>query len=160
LSNFEATRFWALVDRSSVDNCWPWRGAVGNSGYGRFKLRSKLYLPHRVAYRIAYGEIKDAHEYHGAVVMHRCDNPRCCNPDHLALGTQLENVIDMDAKRRGNRAKARQFNPTAPQIHEILTSPKSAYALAGVYGTHHDSINRIRREHGINTLDYKYGRVK
>lgn len=160
LSELEAERFWALVDRGLVDNCWNWRGALSTAGYGRFKLRGKLYLPHRVAYRIACGEIVDGPEHHGAVIMHRCDNPRCCNPAHLALGTQLNNVVDMDAKGRGNRSKPRIFNPTAAQIYEIIHSPKSAYALAEEWGAHPDWINRVRREHWVDTLQYKYGRVK
>lgn len=149
-----------MVDRRGPDECWQWKGAANARGYGRFKIRSVLFSPHRVAYRLAYGEIVDADDYHGSVVLHRCDNPRCCNPAHLTLGTQRENVIDMDAKNRGRRiGKARVFEPTPEQFEEILKSPLSGYALAKKYGAHRHWINRIRRENGIDTHEYRVGHM-
>jgi hypothetical protein len=57
-------------------------------------------LAHRVAWELTHGPIPDGEGHHGTVVMHTCDNRLCCNPAHLRLGTQADNVRDMDAKGR------------------------------------------------------------
>jgi hypothetical protein len=77
--------------------CHIWLGATGLTGYGRTWFRKKTITTHRVAYLLAFGEIPD-----GMVVCHKCDMPSCCNPGHLFLGTQAENLLDMRAKGRAN----------------------------------------------------------
>lgn len=103
VSESEADRFWSLVERGS--SCWRWKGAVMRGGYGCFSLtrvRRGPLMAHRVAYAAVHGSVPS-----GAVVMHSCDNPLCVNPDHLRLGSQLDNTRDMMAKgRRGARAGA------------------------------------------------------
>jgi hypothetical protein len=92
-----ANRFWERVDASAGESaCWPYTGATRANGYGRLILRGKHELAHRMAYRFARGKIPD-----GLFVCHRCDNPPCCNPDHLFLGTHQDNVDDKTRKGRG-----------------------------------------------------------
>lgn len=95
-------RFWSKVRVGEDDECWPWTGAVSSYGHGRFKINGKLKLPHRLAYQLLIGPIPKSlyYEYHGTVIMHTCDNPRCCNPRHLIAGTQKDNVRDMIEKKR------------------------------------------------------------
>jgi len=90
-------RFWARVDRGGPDDCWPWTATMLASGYGW------VHAPevgeeraHRVAWVLTIGPIPE-----GQVACHRCDNPPCCNPGHLFLGTQAANVADRDEKGRG-----------------------------------------------------------
>jgi hypothetical protein len=92
--------FLARVDRSDLDGCWPYAGAVGQNGYGRIKVRGRELLSHRVAYALAYGEIPD-----GLVVRHLCNNKICCRPDHLALGTHQDNMDDRDGAERQARGE-------------------------------------------------------
>ncbi len=91
-------KFWLSVNTSST--CWEWSGSKDEFGYGRFYVVKDEWPTHRFSWRITKGEIQP-----GLVVMHKCDNPSCVNPEHLQLGTQADNIKDMDAKgRRGTRA--------------------------------------------------------
>jgi hypothetical protein len=90
-------RFWAKVERRGIDECWPWK-ATRRNGYGRLSAARSggLQGAHRIAWSLANGEIPA-----GLKILHHCDNPPCCNPQHLFLGTQADNVHDMFRKGRG-----------------------------------------------------------
>jgi hypothetical protein len=91
-----AERFWAKVEKT--DSCWPWRAGV-NKEYGEFNFGNNwMRQAHRVAWELTHGPIPD-----GLCVLHKCDVPLCVNPDHLFLGTKLDNVRDMIAKGRAYR---------------------------------------------------------
>lgn len=83
------------------DGCIVWTRSVDRWGYGRITANGKQVGTHRVAYEIAYGPIPD-----GLLVRHSCDNPPCCNPAHLLLGTVQDNADDRVARGRGYRPSA------------------------------------------------------
>ena len=88
-------RFWPKVKRTSR-GCWSWTGAKTKGGYGVLILTNGTHTTaHRVAWLVAFGPIRP-----GLYVLHRCDNPGCVNPDHLWIGTQKANILDMMAKGR------------------------------------------------------------
>lgn len=99
----EAARFWSKVAQGDPDACWNWTacttGARRLGWYGRFALRKKRYYAHRVAWCIARGFPME-YLTDELAILHTCDNPLCCNPNHLLLGTQLLNVQDMIRKAR------------------------------------------------------------
>ena len=78
-----------------TDTCWLWAGSIRPNGYGLFKFKGKKYSAHRFAYELFKNEIpKDMH------VCHTCDIRNCVNPDHLWLGTHLDNMRDKSIKGR------------------------------------------------------------
>lgn len=101
-------RFSSKVDRSGGPAaCWPWKGAWRTEkGYGRIlkdRRKGRALRAHRVAWELAHGPIPL-----GLCVCHACDNPPCCNPAHLFLGTMLDNNRDRDAKDRHHRPSSRR----------------------------------------------------
>lgn len=109
---FETTedRFWSKVDKSGgPDACWPWMGALHTDDfpYGRFRANTsndsdgRTVYAHRFAVEMTRGAIPE-----GMFACHHCDNPPCCNPSHLFIGTPDDNVQDMVRKGRSHwRAK-------------------------------------------------------
>ena len=78
------------------DGCWDWSGCKA-SGYGVFRFRGKHKKAHRVSWILTNGEIPK-----GLYVLHKCDNPSCSNPEHLFLGTAVDNSRDKLRKNRRN----------------------------------------------------------
>lgn len=97
-----AERFWSKVDIRTSNECWPWLAQRNTRGYGQFKAqRNGRWQPmaaHRMAWWLTYGN-----DPNDLSVCHTCDNPPCCNPAHLWLGTTAENMADRNTKGRQAR---------------------------------------------------------
>jgi HNH endonuclease len=89
--------------------CHLWTGSTNKGTYGSVHGRVKIST-HRLAYELAHGPIPK-----GFCVLHRCDNPACCNPEHLYLGTQADNMADMVRKGRGRGRNSRPRAGSAPR---------------------------------------------
>jgi hypothetical protein len=131
-----------------------WTGSTATQGYGTLSRGDgtrKLIRAHRAVWEQFNGPIPEGRGYHGAIVMHTSDNRACCNPAHLRLGTQLDNVRDMDTKgRRRYPVRPRgEANPnarlTADLVRLFRASPKTATALAREYGCDQTTVSQIRR---------------
>lgn len=90
-------RFWEKVIKNDADSCWPWIGALLNSGYGQIgSTRTGIFhQAHRLSWILHNGPIPN-----GLQCLHKCDNRKCVNPNHLWLGTNLDNVRDKVLKNR------------------------------------------------------------
>lgn len=135
------------LPRGGPDECWEWQGARLRAGYGNFALRKKWYKAHRVAYELAHGPVPD-----GMWVLHRCDNPPCCNPAHLRLGTPKDNSADMVEKGRATTHLAtlargtKNFNAklTPDAVRAIKSCDEPGVVLAERYGVSPSAISAIR----------------
>jgi hypothetical protein len=87
--------FWENVSVKGADDCWEWQGYRDAKGYGRMSFNRNVRIANRVAWGIMNGDIKK-----GICILHKCDNPPCCNPAHLFLGTRSDNAKDRHKKGR------------------------------------------------------------
>lgn len=130
---YNANRLWEKVQVRKPDECWPWLGYRNDQGYGRVWIGGRGYYAHRVIFQLSNPNMirksapkeKDSDQF----LRHSCDNPSCCNPSHLLIGTHTDNMRDkvkrgrskwFDSSVKSPRAKLtehdvreirRQFNP-------------------------------------------------
>jgi hypothetical protein len=138
--------FWDRMRRTE-SGCWEWQGAHDPWGYGNLGVAGVFKKAHRYAYELAVGPIPD-----GMDVCHRCDNPPCCNPDHLWLGTERQRSHDARTKGRlKSQPPTGEASPhaklTADQVREILELWASGdyrqRDLAGRFGVSEGAISKV-----------------
>jgi hypothetical protein len=114
-----------LIQQTGSD-CWIFSGSLNDDGYGQIRVggrKGKTIRVHRLAWEEVHGPIPD-----GMTVCHTCDVPACCNPAHLFLGTQQDNVQDMMNKRRFvGRAALNALKTHCPQGHEYTAENTRTY---------------------------------
>jgi hypothetical protein len=112
LTDKELARFLAFIKQA--DSCWEWLGTKNSGGYGSFWLDAKNQRAHRIAYTLWKGPILD-----GLQVCHHCDNPKCVNPEHLFVGTNLDNMLDCMHKGRHRYCPEdkNHLRPRGPKNH-------------------------------------------
>lgn len=135
-------RFANKVDRrlgqGPQGECWEWIGRKDAHGYGVAKVGNQPYKAHRVA---LYGR---DNLFDARFACHRCDNPACVRPDHLFAGVAVDNVRDMIAKGRVDRARSASRKLSADQVAQVLSDPRSSHALSKVFGVSSFTIRGIR----------------
>lgn len=138
--------FWTLVDIREHNECWEWKGNKRISGYGHFSIGDHFLRAHRLALIFSGIELDDKH-----VVMHRCDNRGCCNPNHLVAGTQQDNLNDMRCKGRGIDPPVMKGidNPsckiTVDDVVYIRTSGLRGVDLATKFGIAQSTVSAIKK---------------
>ena len=142
---------WSKVDKRSDNECWPWMGFRNKQGYGRTWINGHGYYAHRVIYDLANpGEItlsaptdKNVSGY----LMHSCDNPCCCNPAHLIVGTHQEN---MDDKKNKGRTPDFSFD-RGPRCKLTMVQAREARALRAMG----KSVNELAKLFNISIASMK-----
>jgi hypothetical protein len=142
------SRILSNVKVNRTTGCWEWQLTKERPPifpYGRIYFGKKYKLVHRVMYEEMHGlPIRD-----GMCVLHRCDNPSCCRPSHLFLGTKTDNANDRDSKGRGVKGERDGMSKvTASQVLEIRSARAAGRSLkdiAEVYGISFSAVSAIAR---------------
>lgn len=152
-------RFFDKVKVNKDTHCWEWLGYRDEKGYGMFSLGKfkegksqgygmfsldwcKTIRSTRFIYSYMFGPILD-----GLCVLHKCDNPCCVRPDHLFLGTNLDNTKDKEAKGRGNHVKGSQQGSSKLNedlVFNILKDDRNNVIIAKECGVCRSTISRIK----------------
>lgn len=144
LPNWNPTQielFLHYIDQQTEDQCWEWKSHK-RAGYGRFKIGGHLYTATRLMWRLFHGT-----DPGGNLICHSCDNPGCCNPAHLFLGSSADNNRDKEQKNRGNHPHSEdvansKLNEEA--VVHIFTSSNSPRDLVAKYGVTDVTVRNIR----------------
>lgn len=138
--------------KTPKESCWEWGGSKTFTGYGRVWIDGKHVYAHRLAWELTNGEIPK-----GMHICHRCDNPPCCNPEHLFLGTDADNTTDKMQKGRYKKGTVvrGQSHKLAKLSENDVRAIRAAYRpgkgggdfgskpLAKKYGVAHSLVWRI-----------------
>jgi hypothetical protein len=147
LSAKQITRFLSSIDKPGRFHCWEWSKSKSGFGYGQFNIMIKgiqfNFKAHRLAWELTNSQIIPADK----IVMHNCDNPACCNPAHIHLGTTEENMQDMVNKDRQAKGIVNGMNIyTEKQVRDVKYkyAHKSALAIEYLTGVKRASIYKIQ----------------
>lgn len=145
-----ASRFWSKVALSNdTDLCWEWQACKRGKGYGGFQIGDKCYFAHRIAWELTNGQILD-----GLLVCHKCDNRLCCNPNHLFLGTNLDNARDRDKKARRTAPQGENHPMHKLTFHQVEEIRKR-YAMGDITMEKLGADYGIRKAHVCEIVNYK-----
>ncbi len=139
-----AGRFWSKVDIKGFDECWEWRAVKVNKGYGQYFLFGRKRPAHVAAFILSGGILTADKPY----VLHKCDNPPCCNPAHLFAGNHDENMRDKVNKGRQSYGEiSKNAKLTEKEVLEIrnLKGELSQRKIAKLYGVGKTTITSIHR---------------
>lgn len=134
--------FWSQVKVGGQDECWPWTRSSRNSMHGALSINNVKVYAHRFAFEDVNGAIPD-----GLVVRHSCDNGLCCNPAHLLVGLQADNMRDAADRgrsalgERNGRSKLRLEQ--VQEIRALLKSGLSQSAIARKFGVSRGAVKHI-----------------
>ena len=128
------------VKKTGKNGCWSWTGNVNPKGYGTIKrgYNENNIVAHRASWEVHRGPIPD-----GMLVLHKCDNPPCTNPDHLFLGTHQDNMDDMVTKER-------QSKLTGENHGRAKLTEKEVLEIRDLYGFHHYERNELALKFNIS----------
>ncbi len=132
-------RLWASCLKTNKKSCWNWwRKTVSKQGYGRINVNGKSLSAHRLAWELTYGKIPI-----GLLVLHKCDNVKCINPNHLFIGTDQTNQQDKVNKQRQARG---QTHGNSKLTDEQRISIKRRYKVTSRGGSGNIGMARILAE--------------
>lgn len=138
--NKDLDRFWKCIylpDNATDDDCWEWIAGKYENGYGQFKLtgNSVSKRAHRLSYEHYKGTIED-----GLYALHKCDCRACVNPNHIFIGTHLDNVNDSTKKGRHTT-----FFISDLEVLEIRDLASKGFTMTEIAKKFNASIDHIGR---------------
>lgn len=142
-------RFEKKYEPVTECGCWLWTGATNSNRYGSFyfpdypiKVAKSMVKAHRASLYLYKGIVPSEDQ----VVLHSCDNGFCCNPDHLKLGTQLENMEDMAKKRRYSITKQVLSDNDVDEAIGLRESGVQIKDIAILFGISTSQMSRVTRK--------------
>lgn len=143
-------KFNSKIAKAGPDDCWEWQGALDTTtGYGLMSAVGIGQRSHRLAWVFANGAIPMLNKRRSMSVCHTCDNRKCCNPAHLWLGSDSENIRDCIAKGRLQRgAKHYRAKLTEDQVRAIRKDPRPSRVIGPEYGIRQGTVCWIRSGKG------------
>lgn len=133
---------WNHVERGDNDECWMWISRKHKDGYGFLKIQGKYWLAHRAVYAYCNGPIPT-----GKVIRHSCDTPACCNPNHLLIGTQIDNIQDRQDRGRHvacHGTKSGMSKLSESQVLAIRKDDRFQKVIADDYGIGQSTVSSIK----------------
>jgi hypothetical protein len=146
MPNNGSTRKWDMqrmiksCKLRKATGCWIWQAACNVYGYGAVRIAGKTKAVHRLAYELANGVTLV-----GKVVMHSCDTPSCCNPEHLILGSHADNVKDKQEK--GRQLRGSQIGNSKLSEDDVLAVRRDSgtnQKIADSFNISTASVSRIK----------------
>ena len=139
---------WSRIAKGKPDECWPWKGACNDKGYGQFRRNGEAFYAHRAVCELSHGAPGPDDQ-----TMHSCDNPPCCNPGHLSFGTAQDNQTASHQKGRRQHIKhqrgearhnAKMNEARIKAIRRDLSAGMSTYAAGRKYGISQPTVVQIK----------------
>jgi len=148
--------FWRNVDiKDNVNECWPWIASTNQKEYGHIRVGTKMVQSHRLAYESTKGPIPE-----GLQVQHLCNNPGCCNPNHLELGNDSKNSrYKFQCNRQNMKGENNPFSKLTDdqvrEIHKLYNEQRKLHPgfkhwqiiqpIAQMFGIHEHHVGNIIR---------------
>jgi len=152
---------WSKVEKLKPNECWPRKGMITKSGYGRTWINDRGYYAHRVIFDLVNpGQIELAsptNKKTKGFLMHLCDNKICCNTAHLQVATIKENNNDCQNKERRNLPKGEDHfrsvftNDQIKNIIEMRQSGKTATQISVAMNKNRSTVKSLLRRRIINS---------
>jgi predicted XRE-type DNA-binding protein len=133
-------RFWSKVDIKDKSECWEWGKHINNLGYGKFWFDDKWQQAHRVAFILSGGILTKEKPF----VLHKCDNRKCVNPEHLYAGNQTDNMKDRSNKGRWSCGEQHGENG-----HNVKLTKRDVIEIRMLCETKKTSHQKIADRYGI-----------
>lgn len=144
-----------IKDRTTYNEqtqCWEWNKAIHPTGYGHINIPfngKQFYKPHRLVFALY-------HHMPTLFVCHKCDNKRCCNPDHLFEGTAADNNLDKKNKGRSVSMKGEKNGRaviTEQDVRDIRARTESQKKIGLMYGLSQAAISSIKTRQNWSHVD-------
>lgn len=137
------------LDSAPDDQCWEWTRVCNQCGYGQLRVAGRMVYAHRLAYELGVGPIPV-----GMHVLHRCDNPRCINPAHLAIGTRSQNMKECSERGRARiprtvkcgeeNGASKLLEVDVRSIRRLLAQGRTQQEIADRFGVTQRTISDIK----------------
>lgn len=139
-------RFWSRIDKTPGQgpngDCWQWRAAAGKEIYAQVKIAKQRRVVHHVAWFLKFGQ------WPTLWILHSCDNPPCCNPQHLREGTAKDNANDRSIRNRGVKGEshpnAKYKETDIRHAYNLLKTGLRTSVVAQITGIHRVTISSLR----------------